>query len=98
MSDRRLQAWWQQDWSRCDNKQQSQWHSQERFSQTAPGVIINNSQNDTAEEAIHLGTNATVFFAEIFAVEGEASHFIHAENQEQRICHFLRLPGRNSSF
>ena len=35
-------------------------------------MLINNSHN--AEEAIHLGTNATVFQAEVFAVGKAASH------------------------
>ena len=30
------------------------------------GVLIKNSHNDFAEEAIHLGNNATVFQAEVF--------------------------------
>ena len=32
---------------------------------TGAGVIINNSPNDIAEEAIHLGNNATVFQAQV---------------------------------
>ena len=37
-------------------------------------MLINNSQKDMAEEAIHLGTNATVFQAEVFVVGRAASH------------------------
>ena len=33
------------------------------------GVLINNSHNDIAEEAIHLGNNATVFQAEVLQWE-----------------------------
>ena len=46
---------------------------------TGTGVLINNSHNDIAEEAIHLGNNATVFQGEVFAVGRAASHIIFAE-------------------
>ena len=41
---------------------------------TVTGELINNSHNDIAEEAIHLGNNATVFQAEVFAVGRAASN------------------------
>ena len=39
--------------------------------------------NDTAEEAIHLGKNATVFQAEVFAVGRTASHLIFAKTKNK---------------
>ena len=36
---------------------------------TGAGVFINNSHNDIAERAIHLGNNATVFQAKVFQWE-----------------------------
>ena len=45
--------------------------------------IINCSHNDIAEEAIHLGNNATVFQAEVFAVGRTASHLIFAETKNK---------------
>ena len=57
---------------------------------------INNSHNAIAEEAIHLGNNATVFQAKVFAVEKEASHLIFAETKLKKSCHGLRQPGCNS--
>ena len=49
------------------------------------GVIINYSHNDIAEEAIHLGNNATVFQAEVFAVIRTASHLVFAETKNKRV-------------
>ena len=46
-------------------------------------MIINYSHNDIAEEAIHLGNNATVFQAEVFAVGRTASHLIFAETKKR---------------
>ena len=46
---------------------------------TGAGAIISNSQNKIAKEAIHLGTNATVFQAAVQAVARAASHLIFAE-------------------
>ena len=57
---------------------------------TGAGVLINNSHNDIAEEAIHLGNNATVFQAEVFAVGKAASHLIFAETTKKKCCHQLR--------
>ena len=48
-------------------------------------MIINYSHNDTAEEAIHLGNNATVFQAEVFAVGRTASHLIFAEANNKSV-------------
>ena len=42
-------------------------------------MLINNSHYDDAKEAIHLGNNATVFQAEVFAVGRAAFHLIFAE-------------------
>ena len=50
---------------------------------TGAGVLINYSHNDIAEEAIHLGNNATVFQAEVFAVGRTASHLIFAETKNK---------------
>ena len=52
---------------------------------TGAGVLINNSHNDFAEEAIHLGNNATVFQAELFAVGRAASHLIFAETKNKSV-------------
>ena len=48
-------------------------------------MIINYSHNDTAEEAIHLGNNATVFQAEVFAVGRTASQIIFAETKNKSV-------------
>ena len=48
-------------------------------------MIINYSHNDIAEEAIHLGNNATVFQAEVFAVGRTASHLIFAETKNKSV-------------
>ena len=48
-------------------------------------MVINYSHNDIAEEAIHLGNNATVFQAEVFAVGRTASHLIFAETKNKRV-------------
>ena len=52
---------------------------------TGAGVLINNSHNDIAEKAIHLGNNATVFQTEVFAVEIAASHLIFAETKNKSV-------------
>ena len=52
---------------------------------TGAGVLINNSHNDIAEEAIHLGNNSTVFQAEVFAVGRAASHLIFAETKNKSV-------------
>ena len=52
---------------------------------TGAGVIINYSHNDIAEEVIHLGNNATVFQAEVFAVERTASHLTFAETKNKSV-------------
>ena len=52
---------------------------------TGAGVIINYSHNDIAKEAIHLGNNATVFQAEVFAVGRTASHLIFAETKNKSV-------------
>ena len=52
---------------------------------TGAGVLINYSKNDIAEEAIHLGNNATVFQAEVFAEGGTASHLIFAETKKKSV-------------
>ena len=52
---------------------------------TGAGVIINYSHNDIAEEAIHLGNNATVFQAEVFAVGRTAFHLIFAETNNKSV-------------
>ena len=52
---------------------------------TGAGVIINYSHNDIVEEAIHLGNNATVFQAEVFAVGRRASHLIFAETKNKSV-------------
>ena len=46
---------------------------------TGSGVLINNIHNDIAKKSIHLGSNATVLQAEVFAVRKAASHFIIRE-------------------
>ena len=48
-------------------------------------MLINYSHNDIAEEAIHLGNNATVFQAEVFSVERTASHFIFAKTKNKSV-------------
>ena len=48
-------------------------------------MLINNSQNDNAEEDIHLFTNATVFQAEVFAMERAASYLIFAETKNKKV-------------
>ena len=48
-------------------------------------MIINYSHNDIAEEAIHLGKNATVFQNEVFAVGKTASHLIFAETKNKSV-------------
>ena len=48
-------------------------------------MLINYSHNDIAEEAIHLGNNATVFQAEVFAVGRTASHLIFAETKKKSV-------------
>ena len=53
---------------------------------TGAGVIINYSHIDSAEEAIHLGDNATVFQAEVFVVGRTASHLIFAETKNKRVA------------
>ena len=50
---------------------------------TGAGVLINYSHNNIAEEAIHLGNNATVFQAEVFAVGRAAFHLIFAETKNK---------------
>ena len=52
---------------------------------TGAGVLINYSQIDSAEEAIHLGNSATVFQAEVFAVGRTASHLIFAETNNKSV-------------
>ena len=53
---------------------------------TGAGVLINYSHNDTAEEAIHLGKNATVFQVEVFAVGRTAYHdLIFAETKNKSV-------------
>ena len=47
--------------------------------------LINYSHNDIAKEAIHLGNNATVFQAEVFAVERAASHLIFTETKNKGV-------------
>ena len=39
-------------------------------------LLINNSHNDIAEEAIHLGNNATVFQAEVLQWEEQHPPYI----------------------
>ena len=51
---------------------------------TGAGVIINYSHNDIAEEAIHLGNNATVFQAKVFAVGRTASHIPTSFSPKQK--------------
>ena len=46
-------------------------------------VLINNTHNYIAEEAIYLGNNATVFQSEAFAVGRAASHLIFAETKNK---------------
>ena len=46
---------------------------------------IDNGHNDIAEEAMHPGTNATVFQAEVFVVERAASHLIFTETKNKNI-------------
>ena len=48
---------------------------------TKAGVIINNSHDDIAEEAIHLGNDATVFQAEAFAETKNKSVVINCGSQ-----------------
>ena len=48
-------------------------------------MIINYSHNDIAVEAIHLGNNATVFQAEVFAVGRTTSHIIFAETKNKSV-------------
>ena len=52
---------------------------------TGAGVLINNSSNDNTEEAIYLYTNATVFQAEVFAMERAASYLIVAETKNKNV-------------
>ena len=54
-------------------------------SRTGAGVLITFSHNDIAEEAIHLGNNATVSQAEVFAVGRAASHLIFAETKNKNV-------------
>ena len=48
-------------------------------------VFIDKNNNETIEEAIFLGPNATVFQAETYAVGRAASHLIQAEIKNQNI-------------
>ena len=48
-------------------------------------MLINYSHNDSAEEAIHLGNNATVFQGEVFAVGRAASHLIFALTKNKSV-------------
>ena len=52
-------------------------------------LLINNSHNDIAEEAIHRGNNATVFQAEVLQWEEQHPHNIR-RNQNKKCCHKLR--------
>ena len=45
---------------------------------TGAGVLIEINQNATVEESIHLGLEATVFQAEVFAVGRAASHLLQS--------------------
>ena len=45
------------------------------------GALTNYSHNEIAEKAIHLGNNATVFQAKVFAVGRTASHLIFTETK-----------------
>ena len=49
-------------------------------------MLINNSHNDIAEEAIHLGNNATVFQAEV--LQWEEQHLTY-------FVEFIRRVGRD---
>ena len=61
---------------------------------TGAGVLINNSHNDIAEEASHLGNNATVFQAEVFKwVEQHPT--LYSLKSNTKGCHKLRQPGCN---
>ena len=52
---------------------------------TGAGVLVNFSHNDFAEEANHLGNNATVFQAEVFAVRRTVSHLIFAITKNKSV-------------
>ena len=57
---------------------------------TGAGVIINYSHNDIAEEAIHLGNNATVFQAELFAV-GRTASTLYSPKQKTRVLSSIAI-------
>ena len=48
-------------------------------------MLINYSHHNIAEEAIHLGNNATVFQAEVFAVGRTVCHLIFAETKNKSV-------------
>ena len=48
-------------------------------------MLISFSHKDISEEAFHLGNNATVFQAEVFAVGRTASHLIFAETKNKSV-------------
>ena len=57
---------------------------------TGAGVLINNSHNDIAEEAIHLGNNATVFQAKVFSGKSNIPPTIYSLKSVQNCCHKLQ--------
>ena len=52
--------------------------------------LINYSHNNIAEEAIHLGNNATVFQAEVFAV-GRTTSTVYSPKQKTRVLSSIAI-------
>ena len=67
---------------------------------TGAGVLINSSIIDIAEKAIHLGNNATVFQAEVFAVERAAASIPpDIRTNDKHKCHkLLQFPSTQRLF
>ena len=64
---------------------------------TGAGVFINYSHNDIAEESIHLGNNATVFQAKVFAVGRKTNRFSHNLELPAQFCTISSIKTNNLS-